>query len=123
MIVTDIDALNIKKSFTEKIISEIIFFEPNANDLFKILKPSLVHFKDNEKEVVHHINTENIKNLRVLSRLLNRAETLMDTFIGDKSLDLELIKLNLLKDSFYVSKSYYIDNMPDTEILKPKDNL
>lgn len=123
LIVTDIDALNLKKSFTEKILSEIIFFEPNASYLFEILKPSLVHFKNNEKELVHHINTENIKNLRVLSRLLNRAETLMDTFSSDKNLDLELIKLNLIKDSFYVSKSYYIDNMPETEILKPKDNL
>lgn len=123
LIVTDIDALNIELSFREKIISEVISFEPNASDLFKILKPPLVHFKDNEKEVVHHINTENIKNLRVLSRLLSRAEKLMDTFSGDNSLDLELIKLNLLQDSFHVSKSYYINNMLEDEILKPKDNL
>ena len=123
LIVTDIDALNIELSFREKIISEVISFEPNASDLFKILKPSLVHFKDNEKEVVHHINTENIKNLRVLSRLLSRAEILMDTFSGHKSLDLELIKLNLLQDSFHVSKSYYINNLTDAEILKPKANL
>lgn len=119
LFVTDLDTLKIEQTYTEKIFSEVISFNPTPEDLFEILQESLYHLKDKRPEIIHQIDSKNLTNLRVLSRLFKRSEALFSEFSSDYELDLDVIKNNIIEDSFKVAKLFYIDNKTTTEISQP----
>lgn len=121
LIVTDIDALNIELSFREKIISEVISFEPNAENIFDIIKPNSAGLENKRQYVISQINSTELFNLRVLSRLFKRIGVFIDNLPSDMNFDLEIIISKIIETSFNVAKLYYSENKSINEIIEVEE--
>lgn len=118
LFVTDFNILKIEPTYTEKIFSEVISFNPTPDDLYDIYDEKLKLLKSNKKEIIYQITSINLFNLRVLSRLLKRIETLLNELIDYKDIDLKIVKNKVIEGSFITAKLFYIDNKSRNEILK-----
>lgn len=118
LFVTDLDTLKIEQTYTEKIFSEVIYFNPTPDDLYDIFDEKLNHLKSNKKEIIYQITSISLFNLRVLTRLLKRIETLMSELVDYENIDLKIVKNKIIEGSFITAKLFYIDNKSINEILK-----